>query len=154
VGTASIVLGIVGLTIFWVPGLGWLGVLMGVLGCVAGVPSITHWYHRPGYGPWGISGLILGVGAADLSLAFQVKYAAGGLDALVVAMSPTVASLLFVLFAGICAAGLVTARKMHRTAGVFLASVGLVGLVLVGSWGLITADRAYEAAPANALALK
>ncbi len=142
------------MTICWVPGVGWLGALTGVLGCVFGVPSITHWFHKPGYAPWGISGLILGITGADLSLAYQIKYAEGALDSLVVALSPVAAIAGFAVAAAVCAAGLVLARTKNRSAGVVVAGAALAALVLVGTWGLVTADRQVETADGLVVSVK
>lgn len=145
-GTASIVFGLIGLCICWIPGWGWLGAFSALMACVLGVPSITHWFRRPGYGPWGISGLILGVTDANLSLAYQIKYAHGTLDAFVIALSPLFTAVLFVLFAALSAAGLVIARTKNRPAGIVVTASALSALILVGTWGLVTADRQYDAA--------
>ena len=149
-GTASIVLGMLGLCICWVPGLGWLGAVMGVLGCAAGVPSITRWYYKPGYAPWGISGLVLGVASADLSAAFQIKYTQGALDRAVFSISPEKAVAISIAAGALCAVGLVIARKKQnrRAVGILLTSAALVSLMAVGTSALVTADRQYEAASA------
>ena len=143
-GTASIVLGILGICIWWVPGIGWLGAVMGVLGCALGIPSITHWYHKAGYTPWGISGLVLGVTAFDLSVAFQLKHAAGALGALVFSIAPITAALVCFGASALCAAGLVLARKKSRAAGIAVSATALALLMTVSAAALVTADRAYE----------
>lgn len=144
-GTASIVFGILGICICWVPGLGWIGVPLGVLGCVFGIPSITHWFYKPGYTPWGISALVLGVTAADLSTAYQIKYAQGALDGAFFSIGPLLAAGICASAIAICALGLVIARKKNRPFGIFLTSSALAGLIVVSTAALITADRQYEA---------
>ena len=145
-GTASIVLGILGISICWTPGIGWLGALMGVLGCALGIPSITHWFHKPGYTPWGISGLILGVTAADLSTAFQYKHAGGALDGLFIPVAPGNAALISIGAVALCAGGLVLARTKSRAGGIFISAIALLAIIGVSTAGLITADTAHEAA--------
>ena len=143
-GTASIVFGIVGICIWWVPGLGWLGAFTGVLGCALGIPSITHWYHKSGYTPWGISGLVLGVTAFDLSVAFQLKVAGGAFDAAVFSVAPITAAPVSLGAAALCAAGLVLARKKNRAAGIAVSAVALALLMVVSAAALVTVDRTYE----------
>ena len=143
-GTASIVLGILGICICWAPGLGWLGAFMGVLGCALGIPSITHWYYKAGYTPWGISGLVLGVTAFDLSTSFQIKHANGTLDAVVFSVAPGTAAVVSLGVAALCAVGLILARKKSRAAGIAVSAVALALLMVISTAALVTADRAYE----------
>ena len=143
-GTASIVLSIIGISISWIPYVGWSGVLLGVLGLSASIPSITHWHQKPGYTGWGISGLFLGFWSFSLGLAYQIKYAEGALDYLVV---PVVVSQLIpatIILGVIVALGLFWARVHHRNAGVLIAAVAMLAISLLSGWTLITADRAYE----------
>jgi hypothetical protein len=144
----------VGICICWIPGLGWFGAVAGILGCAAGVPSITHWFHKPGYGPWGISGLVTGVSAADLSLAYQLKYTGGALEGAVFAIDPVVAGAVCVFAIGLTAMGLVLARTKNRPIGILLTATALVALIAVGTSALVTADRKYEADPSHLSAVK
>ena len=143
-GTVSIVFGIIGMCTSWLPVVGWLGVPLGVVGCGLGVLSATHWYAKPGYTGWGISGVVLGLLSSNLSLAYQIKHAAGALDSLHVALSPLLAVLIFTAGGLVAALGMVLARKKKHAVGLTLAYLALAGLSLSGAWALTTADRALE----------
>ena len=143
-GTASIVLSIIGICISWIPYLGWGGVILGLLGLGASIPSITHWHHRPGYTGWGISGLFLGYWSFSLGLAYQTKYVDGALDNLV--MPFTVAQLIptTVILGLLTAVGLYLARVKHQNIGIIITACAMLAISFLSGWTLITADRSYE----------
>jgi hypothetical protein len=145
-GTLSIVLGIIGICIGWLPVLGWSGMLLGISGCVLGVLSITHWHAKSGYTGWGISGVVLGVTSGNLALAYQIKHAGGALDGLYVPLSAPAACGLFGGAGLIAALGIVLARKGKRSIGLALAGIAITALILSGAWGLTTVDREMEGA--------
>ncbi len=143
-GTLSIVLGIIGVFSCWIPTVGWLSAVLGLLGIAFGIPSITHLHHRPGYAPWGISGLIIGVSAADLGFAYQLKYLGGSPPAFVLNVGFVEAVISFVVGAAVTAFGLYLARTKRPGAGIATASIALAALVLIGTSALVTADRQYQ----------
>jgi hypothetical protein len=132
-----------GVFVCWIPTFGWLGAFTGLLGIVFGVPSITHWYHKPGYAPWGISGLFIGVTAMDLSLAYQLKY----LNA--TDLAPTIswpaAGAVFLIGTALTGLCLYLARTKNRPVGILGASLALASLIIIGTSALVTADKHYKA---------
>lgn len=145
-GTASIVFGIIGICISWLPYGCWLGALFGVLACAFGVPSITRWYRKAGYGPWGVSGIVLGLTAFVLGFSYSVKHAAGALDGIVFPLEGTLPVWILIPSSGLVATGLILARKRQkrRIAGEVMALIGIAVMGLSGAWGLTSADRSYE----------
>lgn len=141
-GTAALILGIFGLCISWLPGVGWLGVAAGLAACAIGVPSITHWFRRPGHTGWGAASIMTGSVAASVGFAYQVKHAQGALDFLVQSLPAPEAYLALAGALVVVAAGLVVARRKGRRFGVAIAAVGILALVVAGGWSLTTADRA------------
>jgi len=81
-GVTSLILSLIALCTSWIPGIGWLGVIIGVVACALGVPSITHWFEKPGYTGWGIAGISIGATSTGVGFAFQIKHAAGNFDIL------------------------------------------------------------------------
>jgi hypothetical protein len=127
----------------WLPTVGFAGAAMGGLACGLGIPSFTRWYDRAGYGPWGISGIILGVMALGLSLAYQIKHASGGLDGLLFPLRFPLAWAVFIVSAALTAIGLAIGRRsrVRKITGELLAFVAIATLSLSTTWVLITADR-------------
>ena len=143
-GVISLVLGMAGLCIFWIPYFGWLGVLMGVVACALGVPSITHWYERLGYTGWGTAGISLGCITVPMGIAYGIKHAAGALDVIYRPL-PTPTSFCIVgVSVGLIVAGLLIARFKSRSVGIVLAYLALAVFFVTGSWALTTADRALQ----------
>lgn len=142
-GTASIVLAIIGICFAWVPGFGWGAVVLGVLGLGASVPSITHWHPKPGYTGWGISGLFLGVWSTTLGLAYQTKYIGAPLQQWVLPLSVTQVILAWVGAGLLTALGLYITRVKRANIGLAVAAVSLVAVTVCSASGLLTADAAY-----------
>jgi hypothetical protein len=136
--------------ISWLPGIGWLAVSLGILGLFASIPSITYWHYRPGYTGWGISGLFLGVWSVSLGLAYQIKYSGGVLDHLVLPLSLNTVALCWLVSGIATAIGLYLARAKRRHIGIFLSASALIAVILVSTWGILTADQAHLAAPERA----
>lgn len=145
-GTIAIVLSIIGICISWLPGIGWLAVPLGILGLFASILSIACWHYRPGYTGWGISGLFLGVWSVSLGLAYQIKYSDGVLDHLVLPLSLNTVALCWLVSGIATAIGLYLARAKWRHVGIFLSASALIAVILVSTWGILTADQAYLAA--------
>ena len=149
-GTLSIVLGIIGICIGWLPGVGWSGVPLGLSGAALGVLAITHWHAKAGYTGWGVSGIVLGVTSTSLSLAYQIKHAAGALDPLYVSLSTPTAGAVIGVTAAAIVLGVVLARKRRGGPGLLLAWAAIAILSLSGAWTLTAADRAVtSSAPAD-----
>jgi drug/metabolite transporter (DMT)-like permease len=145
-GAASIVFGIISMCISWLPYGCWLGVFLGVMACLLGVPSITRWYQKAGYGPWGVSGIVLGLSGFILSVAYTVKYASGALDGIVLSLEGALPAAIMVSSSSLVAVGLVLARKRRKQLilGELMAFIGVAVFGLSGAWTLITADQTYE----------
>ena len=148
-GVTSLVLGIMGVCICWLPYVGWLGMAMGAGAGVLGVMSITHWFERPGYLGWGIAGMMLSTVAISMGLAYQIKHTAGALDDLVYPLPTPLAY--YVLGAGLLLVvlGLALARLKSRTLGMLIGVLAIIGLDISGGWALTTADRALVRAEAT-----
>jgi hypothetical protein len=144
-GTASIVLAIIGIRIAWIPHVGWAGVILGLLGLIASVPSIAYWHQKPGYTGWGISGLFLGVWSVSLGLAYQTKHLKGVLDHLVMEVSLLQVTAIWIVAGVLTAVGLYIARVKHQHLGTLLSAIALTAVILGSAWGLRTADNAYLA---------
>ncbi len=150
-GTASIVLGIIGICISWIPYVGWGGVVLGLLGLSASIPSITHWHPKPGYTGWGISGLFLGYWSISLGLAYQTKYADGALDHLVFPFSLSQLIPATVILGMITAFGLYLSRSKRKNIGLLISACAMLTISFLSGWTLITADKAYEQAQQAAI---
>ena len=144
-GTASIVLSIIGISISWIPHVGWGGVILGTLGLSASIPSITHWYHKPGYTGWGISGLFLGYWSFSLGFAYQTKFADGSLDHLAIPFTVPLLIPSTIILGILTAIGLFLARAKKKNIGLLISACAMLAISLLSGWTLITADRAYEA---------
>jgi hypothetical protein len=138
----SLIIGIAGVCLCWLPWVGWLGVVLGLAGCALAVPSITHWYEGQGYTGWGIAGIILGGTASSVGLAYQIKHLAGALDGLVVPLAAPLSEYLFAGGIALIVVGLLIARLKARGAGAILAGLAVAATILVATWGMTTADRA------------
>jgi hypothetical protein len=145
-GTASIVLSIIGISISWIPYVGWGAVVLGVLGLAASIPSITYWHHKPGYTGWGISGLFLGCWSFSLGFAYQTKYADGALDYLVHPFTVTPLIAANIALGLVTAFGLYLARVKHRKIGIVLSALAMLAVSVFSGWTLVTADHAFERA--------
>lgn len=143
-GTVAIVMGIIGICIGWLPIIGWSGVVLGVVGSVLGILSITHWYTKAGYTGWGVSGIVLGITSASLAIAYQIKHAAGALDALYVSVSIPTAAIVVTGTAAAIVIGIVIARRQKPYIGLMMASLAVTLLSISAAWMLTTADRALE----------
>ena len=140
-GLASMILGILSVSICWLPGIGWLGVALGAISCVLGVLATSR--SRPGTGAVGfaISGLCIDVVGVPVGLAFQIKHAGGALDMLFRPLPLPEAYCAIGVLALLVGLGLALAKFKARFLGDLLALLALAGLLLVGGWTLITADR-------------
>jgi hypothetical protein len=140
-GTTALVLGIIGVCICWIPVVGWLGVVMGMGACLLGVPSVTHWFERPGYTGWGIAGISLGSVATGLGFAYQVKHADGRFDFLLYPLGVPQAYWIMGIAAALIIAGLFLARLKTKIIGAIVAGVAIAVLSICMGWSLTTADR-------------
>ncbi|MCP4604358.1 MAG: hypothetical protein GY847_28190 [Proteobacteria bacterium] len=148
-GVTSLVLGIAGLCFCWVPYIGWLGVLMGVVACALGVPSITNWYERPGYTGWGTAGITLGSVTVIMGIAYGIKHAAAALDVVYYPLHTPTSFYIVGVSVGLIIGGLLLARLKSRSFGVVIAYLALAVFFVTGSWALTTADRAFQQSEAE-----
>jgi hypothetical protein len=120
-------------------------VALGAVACGLGIPSVTHWYERPGFTGFGIAGNFLGSVAVSVGFAYQIKHSAGALDWLYIPLAVPGAYGVLGLSAVCFAIGLVVARKVSRPLGVVIAAVSIAVLAVAAGWALTTADRALLA---------
>ena len=66
-GIAALILGILGVVLSWIPGIGWLGVILAVVGAILGALALKG--EKKGLG---IAGLVLSVIALILGLYVQI----------------------------------------------------------------------------------
>jgi len=66
-GIAALILGILGVVLSWIPGIGWLGVVLAVVGAILGALALKG--EKKGLG---IAGLVLSVIALILGLYVQI----------------------------------------------------------------------------------
>lgn len=145
-GIACLVFGMLGVCLSWLPVVGWLGVALGAAACALGIPSVLYWYARPGYVAWGVAGILLGIAAISVGLAFQIKHAASSLDVLFRALpTPDAYFVLGAAFVAL-AAGMLLGRLRFRIPGAIIAGLAITVLAVSGGWALLTADRAMGAA--------
>ncbi len=122
---------------------------MGVVACVLGVPSITHWFERSGYTGWGVAGIALGGTAVSLGLAYQIKHMQGALDGMYHPLPTPGAYYVIGLSVAFIIAGLITARRSSRPAGVLIAGLAIAVAVVASGFALTTADRELTASRAE-----
>lgn len=150
----SIILGLAGICVCWIPAWGWLGVAVAFAACAIAVPSITRWHAQPGSRGWGYTGIITGLLAVCFGSAFQIKGAGGALDYLVYPLSAQTGAGILALSGLVIAAGLVLARKGFQMLGAILVSLSAIAFAVGGSWTLIEADRIYEQQRTTEIGLK
>ena len=143
-GVLSLILGMLGVCICWLPVAGWLGIVMGAFSCALGVLAITRWFKKTGNTGFGVAGVFLGTIALSLGLAFQVKHAHGDLDMLFFPLNPPMSYLSIAGFAALVAISLMFSRLKARNVGALMSALSLVALVVSASWALTTADREYQ----------
>lgn len=144
-GVTSLILSIASVCVCWLPKVGWLGVAMGVAACGLGVPSITHWFERPGHTGWGVAGIMLGAPSAAVGIAYQIKHAAGTLDALYYKLPVETGYWICGILVVVIVVGLVVARLKSKAVGTVIASLAIAALIVSSTWWLTTADRSLVA---------
>jgi len=143
-GLLSLVLGMVGVCLSWLPYVGVLALFLGIASLFVGLlittaPQVkeTHWLY-------GIPGLFTAFVTVVLSLVYRQKFAHGQFDSWLVSMDIS----LSVVVAGSCVAAflgsMIFARKKNRQAGVAMAVVFFLTLCVVTSWALVELDKTYE----------
>jgi hypothetical protein len=140
-GVAALVISLLGYSICWIPGVGWLGCLMGVISCALGITALVHWFQRPHYTAYGISAVLIGSFATGLALAFQVKHAAGALDFLLFSSATPTAYYSITAMVAVFVSGILLARLKSKPAGVVLATLAIIALMVTTGSTLHTADQ-------------
>ena len=140
-GYASLILGIIGLSLSWIPQVGWLGVALGLAAHGFGLRAS----FRPGSSIslhlLGISGTVIAYLAVATGLAWQIQHAAGAADALLVEVPLP----LFYYVAGglalVVAVGFAVGRLRAGVPGAVIAALGFLGVSVVSAWLLTLEDR-------------
>jgi len=139
--TTSIVLGILGMAISWLPIVGWIGLAMGLVACAIGMLSFSYWYEKKVYTGLGISGVFLGIMASCVSLSYQIKYATPSLDILYYPTSIVNTYLYSTVSVILIALGLFVTRYKKQNIGLVIVSVAIISLSFSLTSALLTTDR-------------
>ena len=140
--TFAMVITVVGTGLCFIPGLyGWIGIAMAVTGTIIGITGITSVKTSNGNLGMDVASWVYGFMGLSSGLGFQIKYAAGSLDFLLVPLdlqsAAAATSVIIPLFITVQ----ILARKKLRIAGIITATL-LYFTMSATAWTALTiADR-------------
>lgn len=141
--TTAMVLTISGFCFSFVPGLfGWLGILLAVVGITIGIVGLTTVRTSPSGLGMDVASWVYGIITAATGFGFQIKYAAGSLDALLLPISMESAALAAALLLPLFIAVQILARKKWRSMGIAAALLLYIAISATSWTALTLADRA------------
>ncbi len=139
--TTAMVLTISGLCLFYIPGFfGWLGIAFAIIGTAIGVIGLTNTRTSPSGLGMDVAAWVYGIGTTAMGVAFQIKYADGGLDMLMLPISLQIATLISVVLIPAFMAVQIVARRKLRKAGIAMAFLLFTVIVACGWTALRLAD--------------
>jgi hypothetical protein len=143
VNTTAMVLTISGLCLFYIPGIfGWIGIALAVIGTTIGAIGLTNTRTSPSGLGMDVASWVYGIGTTAMGVAFQIKYAEGTLDMLMLPISLQIAALVSTVLIPIFIAVQILARRRFRKAGIIAAMCLFAVIVACGWTALSLAHRA------------
>ena len=142
-GLASIIMGLLCVSLAWLPGVGFLGLVLGLASGILGLLVVTRREAKAGHWQFGVAGSLLAIVGTPLSCAYQLKYWAAAWPMPLTELYPLGAALGLALAIIGFAAGAVVGRFKNRSAGIGVGSVAFIAICVMGAWSLTLADREY-----------
>lgn len=137
------VLTISGLCLCFIPGLfGWIGILLAAVGITIGIVGLTTPKTSPSGLGMDVASWVYGIGTTITGFGFQIIFAAGGLDSILLPISMNIAAIITVSLIPIFVGVQIFARKKYRMAGIAIAMVLYVTIAAFGWTYLVLAHRA------------
>ena len=135
-------LALIGISLGWLPGIGWLGLAISAAAVVMGVIGISGKQTRPAGLGYDAAGNIVGGFALPWIVALQIKHAGGALDRLLLGWP--LAHLLVVVAAAVAVfwAAQIAGRYKARALFVAVSLAAVLALTAAGTSAWIAADRA------------
>ena len=137
------VLTISGLCLFYIPGFfGWLGIAFAIIGTAIGIIGLTDTRTSPSGLGMDVASWVYGIGTTAMGVAFQIKYAEGALDMLMLPISMHFAAIISaVLFPAFITVQILARRKL-RNVGIAMALLLFIAIIAFGWTALRLADSA------------
>jgi hypothetical protein len=148
--TLGLAFALVGLNISWIPGFGWVGVVLCLAGCLLGLRSVSDRESRTLATILGTCALSFGTVGLVFGLGVQIKHGPPALDGLLLPLPWGHAALGAAGAALALLLAVLLARFRNRTGGVAVALILFVALVTAGSSALVGADRELAGAAEGA----
>ncbi len=135
-------LALIGISLGWLPGIGWLGLAISAAAVVLGVRGISDRRTDPAGLGYDTAGNIVGGFALPWIVALQIKHAGGGLDALLVPWP--LDHLLIAVAAAVAVfwAAQIAGRHKARALLVAVSLAAALAFTAAGTSAWIAADRA------------
>jgi len=135
------IMSVLGVSLAWLPGLGWLGVGMCFCAVFIAILGMTDTKTQPNAIGMDVAANIVGSVGISWGIAFQVKHAGGKLDAILASFDgPTALTVTIVAFVLFFAAQIL-GRKINRASGRVIALLALLCLSWSGTTWLTITDR-------------
>ncbi|MBN2531143.1 MAG: hypothetical protein JXR76_32460 [Deltaproteobacteria bacterium] len=141
--TTAMILTVIGLSSCFIPGVfGWLGISCAGMGVILGIIGMTNRNTPPPAMGMDVAAWVYGIGTSAAGFGFQIKYAAGALDNLILPIPLNTSALCIAILFPLFVAVQIAARKKRRTAGIVIATI-LFPIITAATWtALVLADRA------------
>ena len=141
--TTAMVLTISGFCFCFVPGVfGWIGITLSITGIIIGIIGLTNTKTSPSGLGMDVASWVYGIITASAGCGFQIKYAAGNLDGMLLPLSLQLATIIAIGLIPIFVTVQILARKKARTAGIAMALILYVAISATGWTAFTLADRA------------
>ena len=142
--TMSLVLGMVGITIAWIPGAwGWLGLVLCVPALFIGIRGLTDRECPGGAVGMDIAGNAMAGFALPWGIAFQIKHAAGGLDSLLIQLPLSTLLVVAGASALIFWVAQIVGRFKFRALFAVVAAAAVISFAAFGTSAWTFADRLH-----------
>jgi hypothetical protein len=142
--TLGLALALFGLNSSWIPGWGWIGVVLCLAGCLLGLRSVSDRESRLLATVLGTCAAVFGGLGFLFGLGVQVKHGAPAMDGLLLPIPWWQAAVGAAGGALVAFGALLLARFKARGVGLALAIAALVAMQLLGVSALVHADREME----------
>ena len=142
-GLVSLICGLVGVSLAWLPGVGLLGIPLGFTSVIAGLLVMTNRHAKEWHWQYGLAGSILAAVGIALSGAFQFKHLGSGLSVPMPDQSLTVGAIVIAVSLVCVVGAILIGRFKYRTLGIGLGVVAVAALCLASAWTLTIADQEY-----------
>jgi hypothetical protein len=150
----SLVIGFSGLLVCWLPGWGWIGVAVALVGCGFSLRGFADPTTTPGDLGYNVAGFVMASWGLVWGIGLQIKHAGGGIDALLFPLPYQTLLIASVAAIGLFWIAAFVSRRVARAPLLVVAVIALLVLVAAGSSTLVLADRQQvkiiDEAPADA----